>query len=189
MAISTPATLAEADRLLTEFVARARSTHGARAARRTGGAGVAPRGSGRLAAAAHALQESLAMAAPEDCPAHAYLGPGLGPVLHRLLVQHAAHPYARNVLAALESVLKAMPGASAIKTHQNSAGKPAHRAGAGGHAPARAAADEQRNRRGAFISPTTVKNHIAHITEKLGVSGRRAAVERADELGLLRAVS
>ena len=40
-----------------------------------------------------------------------------------------------------------------------------------------------------FISPITVKNHIAHITEKLGVSGRRAAVERAGELGLLRAAS
>ena len=40
-----------------------------------------------------------------------------------------------------------------------------------------------------FISPITVKNHIAHITEKLGVSGRRAAVERAGELGLVRAAS
>ena len=40
-----------------------------------------------------------------------------------------------------------------------------------------------------FISPITVKNHIANITDKLGVSGRRAAVERAGELGLLRAAS
>ncbi len=40
-----------------------------------------------------------------------------------------------------------------------------------------------------FISPITVKNHIANITDKLGVSGRRAAVERAGELGLLKAVS
>ena len=40
-----------------------------------------------------------------------------------------------------------------------------------------------------FISPITVKNHIAHITDKLGVSGRRAAVERAGELGLVRAAS
>ena len=40
-----------------------------------------------------------------------------------------------------------------------------------------------------FISPVTVKNHIANITEKLGVSGRRAAVDRAGELGLLRAAS
>ena len=35
-----------------------------------------------------------------------------------------------------------------------------------------------------FISPITVKNHIDHIAEKLGVSGRRAAVARAGELGL-----
>ena len=40
-----------------------------------------------------------------------------------------------------------------------------------------------------FISPITVKNHVAHITDKLGVSGRRAAVERAGELGLVRADS
>ncbi len=40
-----------------------------------------------------------------------------------------------------------------------------------------------------FISPITVKNHIANISEKLGVSGRRAAVERAGELGLVRAAS
>jgi ATP/maltotriose-dependent transcriptional regulator MalT len=38
-----------------------------------------------------------------------------------------------------------------------------------------------------YISPITVKNHIAHISEKLGVSGRRAAVQRASELGLLAA--
>jgi ATP/maltotriose-dependent transcriptional regulator MalT len=40
-----------------------------------------------------------------------------------------------------------------------------------------------------FISPITVKNHIANIAEKLGVSGRRAAVERAGELGLVSADS
>lgn len=36
-----------------------------------------------------------------------------------------------------------------------------------------------------YISPVTAKNHIAHISEKLGVSGRRAVVQRATELGLL----
>jgi ATP/maltotriose-dependent transcriptional regulator MalT len=40
-----------------------------------------------------------------------------------------------------------------------------------------------------FIPPIPVKNHVANITDKLGVSGRRAAVERAGELGLLPVAS
>jgi LuxR family transcriptional regulator, maltose regulon positive regulatory protein len=141
-------------------------------------------------AAAHALQESLAMAEPEGIvQRYAYLGPGLAPVLRRLLAERTPHPHTRNVLAALESVLAAMPGASAIETHQNSAE----------NLLTERELDVMRllerrltnNEIGdeLFISPITVKNHIAHITEKLGVSGRRAAVERAGELGLLLAAS
>lgn len=37
-----------------------------------------------------------------------------------------------------------------------------------------------------YISVNTVKTHMAHLYRKLGVSNRRAAVERARELGLLR---
>jgi LuxR family maltose regulon positive regulatory protein len=36
-----------------------------------------------------------------------------------------------------------------------------------------------------FISPLTVKRHNSNIFDKLGVSGRREAVRRAEELGLL----
>ncbi len=36
-----------------------------------------------------------------------------------------------------------------------------------------------------FISPITVKHHVEHIASKLAVSGRRAAVARATELGLI----
>jgi ATP/maltotriose-dependent transcriptional regulator MalT len=36
-----------------------------------------------------------------------------------------------------------------------------------------------------FISPITAKHHVANISGKLAVSGRRAAVARATELGLL----
>lgn len=37
-----------------------------------------------------------------------------------------------------------------------------------------------------YISVNTVKTHMAHLYRKLGVSDRRAAVERARELGLVR---
>jgi LuxR family maltose regulon positive regulatory protein len=36
-----------------------------------------------------------------------------------------------------------------------------------------------------IISPNTVKTHIKHIYDKLGVNSRRQALARAHELGLL----
>lgn len=36
-----------------------------------------------------------------------------------------------------------------------------------------------------FVTPATVKTHLAHIYNKLGVTGRQEAVARAVELGLL----
>ncbi|HUR18225.1 MAG TPA: response regulator transcription factor [Acidimicrobiales bacterium] len=37
-----------------------------------------------------------------------------------------------------------------------------------------------------FVTPATVKTHLAHIYAKLGVGGRQQAMERAMALGLLR---
>jgi DNA-binding NarL/FixJ family response regulator len=37
-----------------------------------------------------------------------------------------------------------------------------------------------------YVTPATVKTHLAHIYTKLGVTGRQEAVARAVELGLLR---
>lgn len=37
-----------------------------------------------------------------------------------------------------------------------------------------------------FVTPATVKTHLAHIYAKLGVAGRQQAMERAMALGLLR---
>jgi len=36
-----------------------------------------------------------------------------------------------------------------------------------------------------FLSETTVKTHLGHVFEKLGVNDRTRAVTRAMELGLL----
>ena len=36
-----------------------------------------------------------------------------------------------------------------------------------------------------FVTPATVKTHLAHIYAKLGVSGRHEALARAVALGLL----
>ena len=110
----TPAALDEADRLLAEFVAFASSRHMALALLE----GLAVQAllheaRGDNAAATRALQESLALAAPERIvQRYAYLGPALAPLLRRLLTGPAAVPHARSVLGALEAVLAAQPGAS-----------------------------------------------------------------------------
>jgi LuxR family maltose regulon positive regulatory protein len=191
VAIGTPATLAEADGLLTAFVARARATHMALALLE----GLAVQAllhevRGDPGAAARALRESLAMAAPEQIvQRYAYLGPGLVPVLRRLLAERTPYPHARNVLDALESVLAEMPGVSAIESHQNSAENPLTERELDVVRLLERRLTNNEISEELFISPITVKNHIAHITQKLGVSGRRAAVERAGELGLLLAAS
>jgi LuxR family transcriptional regulator, maltose regulon positive regulatory protein len=36
-----------------------------------------------------------------------------------------------------------------------------------------------------FLSPNTIKVHLRHLYGKLGVTNRRAAVQRARELGII----
>lgn len=189
IAMGTPAALDEADRLLTQFMAFARSRH-MRLASIEGVAVQAllhhARNDG--AAAGRALRESLELAAPEGMvQRYAYLGSALAPILRRLLDERSPHPHARIVLGALEAVL----GAQTL--HQPAAET-------SGHESLMSPLTDRElevvrllalrltnNEIGEelFISPITVKNHIAHLTDKLGVSGRRAAVERAGDLGLV----
>ena len=189
VAMGTPATLAEADRLLTAFVARARSTHMALALLEGLAVQALLHEAGATrAAAAHALRESLDDGgAGGDCPALCLPGtrarPDPAPAARRtrlpiLTRGTCSRPWSPCLRRCRVRV--------AIETHQNSAENPlTERELDVMRLLARRLTNNEIGEE-LFISPITVKNHIAHITEKLGVSGRRAAVERAGELGLSR---
>jgi LuxR family transcriptional regulator, maltose regulon positive regulatory protein len=192
VAVGNHGALAEADHLLSAFLSTARAAHMTLALLE----GLAVQAllheaRGKSTAATRALHESLAMAEPEGIvQRYAYLGPGLAPVLRRLLAERTPNPHARNVLDALESVLAAASVAEKVgETRQTPAESPLteRELDVVGLLARRLTNNEIGE--ALFISPITVKNHIANITEKLGVSGRRAAVERAGELGLVRAAS
>jgi LuxR family maltose regulon positive regulatory protein len=189
IALGTAATLNEADHLLTAFVAFARTRH-MRLALIEGLAVQALLYQARSdgAAAARALRESLELAAPEGVvQRYAYLGPALAPILRRLLAERAPHHHVRAVLRTLEAVLDVQPSnQSGTKTlgRQSLAEPLTDREIEVVRLLARRLTNTEIGEE-LFISPITVKNHVAHITNKLGVSGRRAAVERAGELGLL----
>jgi LuxR family maltose regulon positive regulatory protein len=189
VAVGTDAALVAADGFLSDYLAFARSRHMALALLE----GLAVQALIHDArsdrdAATRVLRESLEMAAPEGIvQRYAYLGPALVPVLRRLLTERTVHPHARMVLAALEAVLAAQGTANGVQTSADR--EPV----------ANPLTDRElevvqllalrlTNNEIAgelFISPITVKNHVAHIADKLGVSGRRAIVARAYDLGLL----
>ena len=110
IAVGTQDALAEADALLAGFIARARRGHYALSLLESLAVlALLHEARGERAAATQALRESLQMAAPEGIvQRYAYLGPAVAPILRRLLTELDA-PHARQVLAALESVLAAQP--------------------------------------------------------------------------------
>ncbi len=182
------ASLAEADRLLAAYVDFARSRHMALALIASLAVQALLRErQGTPAEADSLLRESLDLAAPEGITQrHAGLGADLQPLLRRALAVRAPQPHARAVVAALEATLALQTPAGAAST------EPA--------APLLSPLTERERqvvlllaRRltnseigdQLYISPITVKNHVAHICDKLDVSGRRAAVQRAEALGLL----
>ncbi|HEU5432918.1 MAG TPA: LuxR C-terminal-related transcriptional regulator, partial [Thermomicrobiales bacterium] len=188
IAVGAPDALREADRLLAEFVQFARAQH-MRLALLESLAVQALRheANGERTAADGVLRESLTLAAPEGVvQRYAYLGPALAPVLRRSIAGGAEATHARNVLRVLETVLAAR-GSSPPSSDDPP------------HLPANPLTERELQvlRRLAlrltnneighelFISPLTVKHHVEHISEKLGVSGRRAIVAHAAALGLL----
>jgi LuxR family maltose regulon positive regulatory protein len=138
------------------------------------------------------LQASLALAAPEGIvQRYAYLGPSLAPILRRIIPGSSPAPHAQTVLEALEQVLAAQPALNQSSERITSEQGTTHSSLSEREQQVLRCLSRRltNNEIGdeLYISPITVKNHVAHITEKLGVSGRRAAVQRADELGLLTA--
>jgi LuxR family maltose regulon positive regulatory protein len=189
IALGTPAMLDEAQHLLTTCVAFARSRH-FRLALIEGLAVQALLHQARSegVAAVRVLRESLELAAPEGVvQRYAYLGPALAPILRRLLAERPPQPHARGVLGALEAVLAAQPsqqpGAEAA-AHESLANPLTDRELDVVRLLAMRLTNNEIGEE-LFISPITVRHHVTHITEKLGVSGRRAAAIRATELGLL----
>jgi LuxR family maltose regulon positive regulatory protein len=189
IAVGTEDTLAEAGQLLAGFIARARRGHYALTLLESLAVlALLHEARGERVAATQALRESLQMAAPEGIvQRYAYLGPAMLPILRRLLAERDTAPHARQVLAALESVLAAQPELPSLEptrpqtTPQNPLSA---REIEVLHCLARRLTNDEIGDE-LFISPITVKHHVANISGKLTVSGRRAAVARATELGLI----
>jgi LuxR family maltose regulon positive regulatory protein len=189
IAVGTPVAVNEAERLLARFVGFARSRYMMFALLE----GLAVEAllhetRGDHDDATRLLRESLEMAAPEGVvQRYADLGAALAPVLRRLLAERTPHPHARAVLDTLEAMLAAQPAATYT---QNAAGREdlatplTHRELEVVRLLALRLTNNEIGEE-LFISPITVKHHVAHISDKLGVSGRRAAVTRASELGLI----
>ena len=188
VALGTPSSLTAARAALDALVAAARAERMALALIE----GLAVRALlheavGDRLAAGHDLRESLRLAAPERIVQRfAYLGPGLQPLLRRAAHDPAVAAHARLVLKVAESVAACQRGAAA----------PPARAAAPLPSPLSAREREVLHclaRRltndeigdELYISPVTVKHHVANLSGKLGASGRRSAVTRAIELGLL----
>ena len=180
--------LAEADRLLAPFLEFARSRHMALAVIEALAVQALLREKqGRVAEADRLLRESLDLAAPEAITQrYAYLGADLLPLLHRALTMRPRHSHDQAALAALERMLAAqkLSGITATTEPGIQINPLTEREHEVLHLLARRLTNNEIGEQ-LFISPITVKNHVAHICDKLEASGRRAAVQRAEALGLL----
>ncbi len=191
VAVGTEPALVEASQVIADFVAHARSRRMALALIE----GLAVQAmvhdaTGDAGAASSALRESLDLAAPEGIVQRfAYLGPAFAPLLRRFVSERAAPSHARMVLQTVEAVIAAQPDAKDVSVRTSGEIEPLVEPLTEREVEViRLLAERLSNieiGRELFISPFTVKNHVAHIYEKLGVSGRRLAVERAGALGLL----
>jgi len=142
----------------------------------------------QVGASTESLRASLDLAAPERIiQRYTYLGAPLVPMLRRLTVGRAPHPFARTVLDAVESVQDAQLKAASAPQNGPRAMLSSPLSVREFEVLRCLARRLTNDEIGAelFISPITVKHHVANISSKLAVSGRRAATARARELGLI----
>ncbi|MFT4038747.1 MAG: LuxR C-terminal-related transcriptional regulator [Thermomicrobiales bacterium] len=132
------------------------------------------------------LRQALELAEPERLTMRlAALGHGLAPGLRRL---RGSHPHASAVMAALHSAQTAQKRSEAARLQRAAQAAPVTPlSDREGEVLLLLAQRLTNNEIGdlLFISPITVKHHVANIAGKLGVSGRRAAVEHARQIGLV----
>jgi LuxR family maltose regulon positive regulatory protein len=133
-------------------------------------------------AADDALTESVRLAQPGGfIRTFVDLGPGLINPLRRLAHRNSAEPYIREILEAFP----AYKHAQSDEANADLLIEPLTRREMevimllGNRLSNKEIAEVL------VIAPTTAKRHTINIYQKLGVSGRREAVERATELGLL----
>ncbi|MCA9879761.1 MAG: hypothetical protein KC442_18335, partial [Thermomicrobiales bacterium] len=181
LAVQDPGMLAEADTILAAYLAEARRQHHRFIEMEASIVQAVLREmQGQRAEALSALRTALGIAAPEDYTLRfLLLGPTLRPTLQRLLSALPGEPFAATVLQHL-----VVPPAAVSELQAAQAAGLTPRETEVLHCLERRLTNNEISE-ALYISVTTAKNHVARINAKLGVSDRRAAVERARELGIL----
>ncbi|MFN8663093.1 MAG: LuxR C-terminal-related transcriptional regulator [Thermomicrobiales bacterium] len=186
IAQGTPGSLAEADKLLTTFVDFARSRHMTLSVIESLAVQALLRERQVPVEADNLLQASLGFGgARRDDTSHCLPGCGTATAVV-LRGTRPPHPHARPVLTALEALLGVQKRAAGMSAAQADlvVSPLTEREREVMHLLARRLTNTEIGDQ-LFISPITVKNHVAHICDKLGRLKRRAAVQRAEALGLL----
>lgn len=138
---------------------------------------------GQSEAALDAVRRAVTLAAPEGY-VRVFLdeGPVLASLLRALARQVDAPPYTRDLVAALPR-----PGAEAVPVGRSRRQGPVEALSSRELDVLRLLATELSGpeiARALYVSLNTVRTHTKNVYAKLGVTSRRAAVRRAEELGL-----
>ncbi|MFN8591762.1 MAG: LuxR C-terminal-related transcriptional regulator [Thermomicrobiales bacterium] len=185
----SPENLVAADALLQELLRRALRAHAQLTVMDTYALIAALReAEGDQRGAGEAMRQALIRSADQQLARrYTFLAVPLVPIVRRIARERDASPHARDVLAALEAV--AAPedlSQTAIRQTANEClvePLTSREREVLGCLERRLTNDEIGQE--LFISPITARNHVRHICRKLGVSGRRTAIVRAREFGLL----
>ena len=181
VALSTPQSVAEALELLDELLVQAQITHYVwREIGILGLQALALKAQGDSEAALSRLEQAVTLAQPGKLlRTFVDLGPALAGLLRQLTERGVTRPYLGQLLKAFDAEVKASPqslNAEIIKPLTERETEILM-----------LLAERLTNNEIAqrlVISPKTVKRHASNIYQKLGVSNRRQAATKAQELGL-----